>query len=90
MLVTVGIWLAVFVFSLVLMVAVKEAMALSLMFSAINAAVAGLFGLDIVVTSCIFLGSYAIMLAVIAVTNVVIKRTEKRICVDNAQKEKSK
>ena len=90
MVVTVGVWVAVFVFSLLLMLAVREALALSLMFSAINAAVSGLFGLDLIVTSCVFLGSYVIMLAVIWITNTVIKRTEKRIYVDNAQKESEK
>lgn len=87
MLVTVGVWTGVFVFSLLVMLFVKEALALALMFSAINAAVAGLLGFNLMVSACVFLASYVIMLAVIIITTAAVKKVEKRVCVDNAQKD---
>ena len=86
MLVTVSLWVGVFVFSLLIMLFVREALALTLMFSSLNAAVAGAFGVALAMTACVFLISYAVLLSAILITNAVLKRLWKNGDVDNAQK----
>ena len=86
MLVTVSLWCAVFLFSLMIMLFVREPLALTLMFSAANAAIAGAFGVSLVFSACVFLASYAVLLAAILITDTAIKRLWKNGNVDNAQK----
>ena len=90
MAVNLGIWTAVLVFSFLLMLFVKEALALTLMFSSLNAIVASLFGIELVFTACVFLISYCVLLSAIVITNACVKLVYKNGCVDNAQKNKEK
>lgn len=88
MAISLSVWAAVFVFSLMIMLLVRDALALALMFSAVNAEVSVFFGFDLVISSCVFLASYAVLLAAILTANAAMNRFMEKRCVDNAQNQK--
>ena len=86
MLITVSVWAAVFVFSVLILLFVREALALTLAFSSLNALVSGLFGVELLYSACVFLISYTVLLSAMLITGAIIKNMWRRGSVENAQK----
>ena len=76
MLVAVMIWLSVFVFSLLVLLFIREALALTLFLSSLNALAVSFFGASLVYGACIFLISYAVLLTALLVTNALMNRMQ--------------
>jgi hypothetical protein len=81
-----AVWAAVFVFSVLILIFVREALALTLAFSSLNALVSGLFGVELLYSACVFLISYTVLLSAMLITGAIIKNMWRRGSVENAQK----
>lgn len=74
------------IFSLLLLLVIREPLTLALFFSSGNALIGSMAGLDIVKSAAVFIGSFGIFLITIAITVLVLKLSAKRRSVKNAQK----